>query len=100
MDSLDGERQLLRHTLATLAYRGAKAVRGTNEAFAGFRVSPTSRTPEQILAHIGDLLDWALSTAKGKQEWHDSIPLPWEQEIQRFFSGLQAFDSYLGSEAP
>lgn len=100
MDNLDGQRQLLRHTVATLAYRGAKALRGTNEVFAAFRLSPDTRTPEQILAHIGDLLDWGLSIAKGREEWHDSVPLPWEQEVQRFFKGLQSLDSCLASEAP
>ena len=52
----DPRRQLLRHTLATLAYRGGKAVCGA-PASAEFRASETTRTPGQILAHIGDLLD-------------------------------------------
>jgi len=93
-------RQLLRHTVATVAYRGGKAVRGAPESFAGFKIGEKSRTPAQILAHIGDLYDWALSCAKGKQAWHDSKPLPWPQEIQRFFKALQALDDYLVSDAP
>ena len=92
--------QLLRHTLATLAYRGAKAFRGTPAEFARFRVGEKSRTPEQILAHIGDLLDWALSLAKGRQEWQASEPLPWEQNVGRFFSSLAALDACLASQAP
>ena len=59
---------LLRHTVATLAYRGGKALRGAPAAFSGFQAAPGVRTPGQILAHLGDLLDWALSLAKGKQE--------------------------------
>lgn len=93
-------RQLLRHTVATVAYRGGKAVRGAPESFADFKVGDQSRTPGQILAHIGDLYDWALSCARGKQEWHDSQPLPWTQEVQRFFKTLQAFDDYLASDGP
>jgi len=93
-------RQLLRHTVATVAYRGGKAVRGAPESFAGFKIGEKTRTPAQILAHIGDLYDWALSCAKGKQAWHDSKPLPWPQEIQRFFKALQALDDYLVSDAP
>src|SRR5215471_5398343 len=92
-------RQLLRHTVATVAYRGGKAVRGAPESFAGFKIGEKTRTPAQILAHIGDLYDWALSCAKGKQAWHDSKPLPWPQEIQRFFKALQVFDDYLASDA-
>jgi len=93
-------RQLLRHTVATVAYRGGKAVRGAPESFAGFKIGEKTRTPAQILAHIGDLYDWALSCAKDKQAWHDSKPLPWPQEIQRFFKALQALDDYLVSDAP
>jgi len=93
-------RQLLRHTVATVAYRGGKAVREAPESFAGFKIGEKGRTPAQILAHIGDLYDWALSCARGKQEWHDSKPLPWSQEVQRFFKALQVFDDYLASDAP
>jgi hypothetical protein len=95
----DPRRQLLRHTLATLAYRGGKAVRGAPASFAGFRASETTRTPGQILAHIGDLLDWALSLAQGQEKWKDSQVLPWEKEIERFFAGLEKLENYLASGA-
>ena len=94
------KRELLRHTVATLAYRGGKAIKNAPPDFKDFRVRDGSRTPGEILAHIGDLLDWALSIAAGKQTWHNSTPLPWEDECARFFAGLQAFDSYLGSDSP
>src|SRR5712692_5129053 len=96
----DPKRQLLRHTVATLAYRGGKTLRNAPGGFAEFRMSEKTRTPGQILAHVGDLLDWALWLAKGKHEWHDSSPLPWEQEVRRFSAALQAFDDYLGSGQP
>ncbi len=67
MNSSDTKREMLRHTVATLAYRGAKAVRDAPDSFASFQASETTRTPAQILAHIGDLLDWALSIAKGAE---------------------------------
>ena len=97
-ESANNKRQLLRHTVATLAYRGGKAVANAPDGFNSFRISDGSRTPEQILAHIGDLLDWAISIAKGKQTWHDSKPLPWNEEVARFFAALEAFDSYLASD--
>lgn len=96
----DAKLELLRHTLATLAYRGGKAVRTSSAGFEGFKASPTTRTPAQILAHVGDLLDWGLSLARGRHEWHDSTPLPWEQEVARFFSALEALDAQLASAAP
>ena len=92
--------QLLRHTVATLAYRGGKAVRGAPAEFQRFQAGPGTRTPGEILAHIGDLLDWAVALADGKHVWHDSKPLPWEQEVARFHRALEAFDARLASGKP
>jgi hypothetical protein len=93
----DTKRDLLRHTLATLAYRGGKTLRGAPATFAGFRAGENTRTPAEILAHVGDLLDWAVSLVKGKQAWNSSQPLPWDQEVQRFHAGLTALDTLLAS---
>lgn len=98
MESKDPKRELLRHTVATLAYRGGKAVRAAPNSFANFRASETSRTPANILAHIGDLLDWALSMAKGEEAWHESSPQSWAQDVDRFHSSLARLDEYLASE--
>jgi hypothetical protein len=99
MDNSDTKREMLRHTAATLAYRGAKAVRGAPDSFASFKASETTRTPGQILAHVGDLLDWGLSIAMGSEAWNNSEPLPWDQEIARFYLALESFDRYLASPA-
>lgn len=98
--STDPKRELLRHTLATLAYRGGKAVRGAPADFAEFRAGPQTRTPGQILAHIGDLLDWALWLARGEHRWQNSEALAWDAGVERFFVALAALDAYLASEAP
>ena len=97
---MDPKRDLLRHTVATVAYRGGKAVRGAPASFASFRAGETTRTPAAILAHIGDLFDWALSIARGAQAWNHSTPLAWDDEVARFFAALQRFDDYLASDAP
>ncbi len=96
----DPKREFFRHTVATLAYRCAKTLRDAPETFADFRIAAKTRTPAQLLAHIGDLLDWVLSQAKGNEEWHNSKPLPWDQEVARFFAALEALDAYLASDAP
>ena len=96
----DSKRDLLRHTLATVAYRGGKTLRGAPDSFATFTSGDKGRTPAEILAHVGDLFDWALSMAKGAEAWRDSAPLPWPQEVDRFFAALTAFDAYLASAAP
>ena len=93
MKNSDTKREMLRHTVATLAYREAKAVRGAPESFASFKAAETTRTPAEILAHVGDLLDWALSIAKGEET------VKWNKEVQRFHSSLRAFDKYLASKS-
>jgi hypothetical protein len=96
----DPQRALLRHTLATLAYRAGKVLRDAPPAFGQFRAGPDTRTPEQILAHMGDLFDWALALAQGHWRWRNSAPLPWPDEVTRFFAALSAFDDQLaGPEA-
>jgi hypothetical protein len=96
----DTARGMLRHTVATLAYRGGKAVRNAPDGFAETRPSPTSRAAGEILAHVGDLLDWALTLADGRQAWHDSTPLPWPEEVDRFFTALAALDRRLAAPEP
>ena len=97
---MDEKRVLLRHTVATVAYRGGKAVRGAPASFAAYSADGSPRTPATILAHIGDLFDWALSQAKGAEAWADSTPLEWDREVDRFFATLERFDAFLASEAP
>jgi hypothetical protein len=95
----DLERQMLRHTLATLAYRGAKVVDDAPSDFGAFRASETTRCAVEILSHINDLLNWAHSIARGAQAWPNSDVLSWDGEVSRFFSGLKELDEYLASDA-
>ena len=97
---MEPARELLRHTLATIAYRGGKALRGAPAGFAAYQSRTKARSPERILAHRGDLFDWALSLAKGEQAWRDSTPLAWNDEVDRFFHALARFDGYLASDRP
>jgi hypothetical protein len=90
---MNSDRELFRHTLATLAYRAARALEDSPDTFAAF--DGAGRTPGQILAHMGDLFDWALSMAEGNQRWHNSQALAWSEEQRRFFAALQALDAYL-----
>src|SRR6267143_7103790 len=86
-------REMLRHTVATLAYRGGKAVANAPQNFAAFRAAETCRTPGEILAHIGDLLDWALRVAKGNYVYKELAPRSWEEDVSRFFAALEELDS-------
>lgn len=93
-------RLFLRHALATLAYRAGKTVRATPAEFGAFRASADSKTVVEILAHMGDLMDWVLRMVKGEPSWTQAAPQPWDAEISRFFAALGALDAYLASGAP
>jgi hypothetical protein len=99
-DSFSPTRQFLRHTLATVAYRGCKTLRDVPASFAEFKSVDSSRTPVQIVAHMGDLYDWSLSIARGEEKWHNARPLEWNMEVERFFASLKRFDDYLASQEP
>ena len=93
---------LLRHTLATIAYRGGKALKDAPPEFAAFRASEdeASRTPLEILSHIGDLFEWAVSLADGDHAWKPATPASWEEQVARFFAALEKLDHRLASPKP
>jgi hypothetical protein len=96
----DPQRQFLRHTVATLAYRGGKTLRDAPEGFGNFRLQEGSRTPLEILGHIGDLFDWVVALCHGKHVWQDAELGTWEAQVERFFDGLRRFDEALASLEP
>jgi len=91
-------REMLRHCLATVAYRGNKALREAPPGFSSVRPGPGSRSAGEILAHMADLLDWGASIARGAQTWENSTPQEWSADVARFFKGLAAFDEALASD--
>lgn len=98
--SEDLSRDMLRHMVATVAYRGGLAVSGAPLDFAALRISEDVRAAGEILAHIGDLLVGSLHLLKGDLVNLSSSPLPWGEEVSRFFSAVESLDAYLESGAP
>ena len=90
----------LRHVNATLGYRAAKALRDAPAEFSSFRIGDGSRSAGQILAHLCDLMDWALSIARGVERWQDTEPRSWTGDSARFLAALTAFDEYVASGEP
>ena len=91
---------LLRHTVGTLAYRAAKVLRDAPDGFSDFSPGSGARTAGQILAHMGDLFDWALSLANGEHVWRNAPADTWDADTARFFEALQRFDARLASSEP
>jgi len=93
------DRELLRHMLAVIAYRGGKTLRDAPASFFRYDTGG-GRTPLDILAHVGDLMDWGLRISKGAPKWTEATPAAPEAEIRRFHATLEAWDAYLASGAP
>lgn len=89
------DREMIRHTVAAMVYRGSKTLRDAPADFGQFRVKPKSRTPVEIVAHMGDLFDWALSMVKGQETWRSSPPQEWDREVARFYASVKEFDTFL-----
>ena len=97
----DATQALLRHIAATLAYRAAKVLRDVpGSSFSGFSSGHGTRRPVDILAHLGDLMGWAVRMAHGEYLWRADGSDDWDAEVNRFFDGLGALDQSLTSQAP
>ena len=94
-DTAGSAPRLLRHTVATLAYRAEKALRDAPEAFINYRLSPASRTPLEIVSHLGDLMEWADRMARGEYKWAPQPTTDWTAACDRFFRGLVTLDATL-----
>jgi hypothetical protein len=92
--------EMLRHSVATLAYRAGKALRGAPAEFADFRAGERSRTPGEIVDHMTSLFTWGLTMCDGKPGWTENPPLAWEESVTRFFTALEAFDRRLAADSP
>lgn len=90
-------RHLLRHTVATLAYRAEKALRDAPDTFVHYRLSPSSRTPIEIVSHMGDLIEWADRMARGEYLWAPQPSSDWAAACDRFFQDLLTLDATLAT---
>lgn len=98
--SLDPKRELLRHMVATVAFRCSIAVDNAPSGFEDFLVSESTRTPAEILAHLGDLIEGSHYLLQGKFVSLVSDPHPWHEEVSRFYTAVHELDSFLASDAP
>lgn len=90
---------MLRHLVATLAYRAAKVLRDAPPGFGGFQAGPAARRPVNIVAHMADLMSWAVSLAHGDYVWRAEGGEDWAIEVARFFDGIGALDRALDHRA-
>jgi hypothetical protein len=89
-------RELLRHFLATLAYRTQKALREAPATFGEFRAAPGLRTPRELLRHMTSVLGYARTFFVAGT--YEAEPLPdWASEVARFHEMLESLGTLLTS---
>lgn len=96
----DPKRELLRHLLATVAFRCSLAIDDAPLRFEDFRAGRSIRSPAEILAHIGDLIEGTHYLLQGKFVSLVSDPLAWDAEVIRFYTAVKALDAFLTSNQP
>lgn len=94
----DVEREILRHLIATIVMRGRVGIDGAPDDFAAFRVNEDSKSPAEILAHIGDLLEGSYFLMSGEMIYLASSPLEWSEEVARFLAAAKKLDSLVVSD--
>jgi hypothetical protein len=94
------DRALLRHLLATLAYRATKVLRDVPAGFDRFQLDSRSRRPVQIVAHMADLMEWGTRLASGEYKWDARGGEQWDVEVGRFLHGMRALDDAIVAHAP
>jgi hypothetical protein len=87
---------VLRHFVATLAYRAAKVLREVPPDFGSTTFGAATRRPVLIVAHLADLMSWAITMTQGDVKWKAEGTDDWTVEVNRFFSGLFILDRMLG----
>jgi hypothetical protein len=91
---------VVRHLAATLAYRAAKVLRDVPPGFGAEQFGSATRRPVQIVAHMADLMAWAVSLTRGEYVWKAGGGEDWDVEVARFFDGLAITDRALAAEGP
>ena len=94
------DRELMRHAIAVIAYRGGKPLRNAPETFAEFKLGEGGNTPLVLVSHLADLMEWALTHLEGQPRFPNRKPTAWQPEVDRFYAALRALDTYLASDQP
>ena len=91
---MDDKRQMLRHFLASLAYRTQKALRDRPEGFGDFRAAPGVRTPHELVWHMTSVLGYARTRFTGG-EWRPRLEPGLDEQLLRFHRVLEDLRGHL-----
>ena len=95
----DTKRELLRHFLATIAYRSQKALRGAPEDFGAFRAGENVRTPHELVWHMTGLLGYARTYFLSGTFQPTAMPT-FNEEVGRFHAVMGDLGRLLETATP
>ena len=85
---MNESQRLLRHFVAALAYRTQVALRDAPEDYSDLRLSPTSRTPHEIVWHMTGVIGYACTRFTGGT-WTPERLADFEVEVERLHTKLE-----------
>ncbi len=91
--------EMLRHFLASIAYRATKAIKNPPKTYPTFHLGKGAKTPLRILHHITGVLTYAHSFF----EHYDTTRFKaksWDAEIDEFYSILSKLDKSIREKNP
>ena len=97
---MDSKREMLRHCLATLAYRGGKVLRGAPDEFANYRAAETSSDARRDRRAPCRSARLGAVNCSRTASLENSEAVGWQAGADRFFASLTALDQYLASSDP
>jgi len=91
--------EMLRHFLASIAYRGTKAIKNAPEIYPNLYIGKGVRTPVRILHHITGVLTYAHSFYEHYDTTHFDMT-SWDAEVDKFYNILLKLDKSFQEKKP
>ena len=91
-DDMNDPQNILRHFLASIAYRFQAVVKEVPPNFGNFDARQGIRTPSEIVRHMTHVLMYARCCFSTKVITSSPFPLAFEEEVLRFHETLEKLD--------
>ena len=90
--------RILRHLVATIAYRASHSLRDVPEGFEQVSLADGGKTAGELVFHISQVLSFAIATVTGTERIRYERQ-DWTREVERFYALLGQLDANLAAGA-
>jgi len=88
--------RILRHLLATIAYRASRSLKHSPAEFENTRLSDDGMSARELLLHMTNVIAFATATVMGTDRIRHEA-LEWQHEVRRFYSLLAEVDARIAA---